>query len=98
MTDYKNLEEMKSLNLQLKNLTVGLGENSKKTNKSAEIMSFLTFALVFFTFAQLYLAWQEHNYANEIINIKKTCFQETLNEVDSDIDYINCLRKNGFSE
>lgn len=97
-TDYKQLEQLELLGKHLGELNDGLKDSSKSSNKNSRSMNFLTFALVFFAFAQVYLAWQSNNSNQKIIEIRKSCYQNVLQTNDFELNYKNCLRKNGLSD
>ena len=90
MTEFKQLEELKTLNSSLIKASITSDRNSLA-------MNYLTGALVFLGIAQVVIAYL--NYHNEQKNIEsiKQCFQSVLQTSDIDLNYKNCLRNHGLS-
>ena len=97
-TDYKQIDEIKSLNLQLKDLNTAIIKSSESSDKSSRAMFFLTGGLVVFAFVQSIAAWLSYRADQEIIGLKKSCYQSILQTSDFDLNYKSCLRRNGLSD
>lgn len=89
-TDYKQLDQIKTLNKSLE-------DSSKASDKHSRAMNFLTGALVILTLAQSVIAYLNYNSEKRIIKEKKQCYQTVLQTSDIDLNYKNCLRDHGLS-
>lgn len=111
LTEFKMFEEIKGVNtqiihlsravenanLQLKDLNVGIRTSSRSANKSTWAMISLTVALVLFTLAQVVIAWLTYKADQEIVGVKRNCYQSVLQTPDINLNYKNCLRNHGLS-
>ncbi|MDB4983831.1 MAG: hypothetical protein JWM20_10 [Patescibacteria group bacterium] len=112
ITEFKTLEEIKGVatqviylaksvedaNIQLKDLNVAIRKSSDGANKSTRAMMFLTAALVLFALAQVIVAWLSYQTNENMLKVKRNCYQNVLQTSNIDLNYKSCLRNNGLSE
>jgi hypothetical protein len=88
--DYKQLDQMKILNKSLE-------DSATASDKNSRAMNFLTGALVLLTLAQFVIAYLNYNAEQQIIKVRKQCYQTVLQTSDIDMNYKSCLRDHGLS-
>ena len=90
ITEFKQLEELKTLN-------GGIKEASIASNKNSLAMKYLTGALVFLGIAQVVVAYLNYHSEQKITGVRKRCYQNVLQTSDIDLNYKSCLRSYGLS-
>jgi hypothetical protein len=112
LTEFKLLDEVKnaaaqvmhlshsleSSNLQLKDLNAAVRDSTSSANKTSSAMMWLTGALAIFALAQVGVAWMSYSSNEQIMNIRRTCYQSVLQTSDIDLNYRSCLRDHGLSD
>ncbi len=90
LTEFKQLDELKTLNENIKQSSIAAGKNSLA-------MNCLTGALVFLGLAQVVVAYLNYHGEQKIIELRKQCYQSVLQTSDIDLNYRSCLRSYGLS-
>ena len=87
-----------TLDGELKNLNKGIKDGSDSSNKYSNAMKWLTGGLVALGLAQFGVAYLEYRGNQDIIDVKKNCYQSVLQTSSIDLNYKNCLRSHGLSD
>jgi len=91
ITEFKMLDEVKTLNASIK-------EASESSDKNSKAMKCLTGALVFLGIVQVAVAGLSYWTDKSIIETKKNCYKNVLQASDIELNYKSCLHSNGLSE
>lgn len=91
ITEFKMLEEIKTLNTSIK----GAAESSDGNSRA---MKYLTGALVFLGLIQVVVAGLGYWADQAVIGAKKNCYKSVLQTSDINLNYKSCLRNNGLSD
>jgi len=91
MTEFKMLDEVKTLNAGLKAAAVS-------SNKNSRAMNWLTGTLVFLALAQVLVAWLNYQADQSVTKAKESCYRSVLQTSDIDLNYKSCLRSKGLSD
>lgn len=90
ITEFKQLDELKNLNVSIK-------EASIASNRNSLAMNCLTGALVLLGLVQVIVACLDYHSEQKIVETRKQCYRSVLQTSDFDLNYKSCLRDHGLS-
>lgn len=91
ITEFKMLDEVKTLNASIK-------ASAESSDRNSVAMKYLTGALVFLGVVQVIVAGLSYRADRSIIETKKNCYKSVLQTSNVELNYRSCLHNNGLSE